>query len=107
MRIVCHTIGAFIENLIDRNVFEKTVWIDRTKQEINENKFLVNFQASAVIMLGKDGDILLQYGEDCGYDHTDGEVSCAGTEQMEKGRKQLVEYCRSVGLIVKPGVVDM
>ena len=106
MRITCHTIEAFIENLKLGDVFEHVVWIDRTEREINELKHVVNLQASAVIDF-QDGQALLQYGEDCGVDLLDGVPKMEGSEIAAVKRKKLIEYCDDVGLKVRSGMVDM
>lgn len=107
MRITCHTIEAFIANLKMGDIFEHTVWVDQTKREINEQKYVVNLQASAVLVFPSGGESLLQYGEDCGADLLDGDPDRSGSEIADVKRKKLVEYCDDVGLKVRSGLVDV
>ena len=105
MRIICRTVEAFVENLRLGEVFEHVVWIDVTRREINELKFVVNLQASAVLDL-QGGQALLQYGEDCGMDLLDGDPELEGTEAAAVKRRRLVGHCDDAGLKVRPGSVD-
>ncbi len=105
MRIVCSTIEAFVENLRLGEVFEKSVWLDETSREVSEHKMLCNLQASAVVRLKDGGEFLLQYGEDMGYDFTDGEPQREGSEAAKHRSGFLRERCEDMGLVVRPGIV--
>jgi len=105
MRIVCRTIEAFVENLRLGEVFEKSVWLDETNRIVSEHKVLYNLQASAVVRLNDGGEFLLQYGEDVGYDFTDGEPQRDGSEAVRHRKGFLTERCKDMGLVVRPGIV--
>ena len=105
MRVVCKTIGAFVENLRLGEPVEKTVWLDETYQEISEHKTLCNLQVSAVVRLADGGEFLLQYGEDVGCDFTDGEPQMGGSEAVGHRKDYLKECCEDMGLVVRPGIV--
>jgi len=107
MRVVCQTIEAFVENLRIGTPVEKTVWVDITAREVNEHKMVMNLQASAVVQLPDGGEFLLQYGEDCGYDFTDGEPEMEGTKAAKHRRGYLIEQCEDMGLMVRPGIVGI
>ena len=106
MRVVCRSIEAFIENLHLGEPVEKTVWVDATNREVSEHKILHNLQATAVVRMADGGEFLLQYGEDVGWDHTDGEKELEGTEAMSHRRGYLKQCCEDMGLTVRPGLVS-
>jgi len=106
VRVVCHTVEAFVENLRIGTLVEKTVWIDVSSKQAAEHKIAWNLQASAVVRLADGGEFLLQYGEDCGYDYTDGEPELEGTQAVKHRRGYLVEQCEDMGLTVRPGLVS-
>jgi hypothetical protein len=106
MRIVCRTVEAFVENLRLGEVFEKSVWLDETGHVVSEHKILCNLQASAVVRLRDGGEFLLQYGEDVGYDYTDGEAQREGSEAAMHRKGYLRERCEDMGLTVRPGIVS-
>ena len=107
MRIVCRTIEAFVDNLRLGEVFENSVWLDETSREISEHKFLCNLQASAVVRVKDGGEFLLLYGEDVGYDFTDGEPQQKEGSEAARHRKGLLaERCEDMGLVVRPGILS-
>ena len=105
MRVVCRTVEAFVENLRLGEAVEKTVWLDETHREISEHKILCNLQVSAIVRLVDGGEFLLQYGEDVGYDFTDGEPQKEGSDAMGHRKGYLKECCEDIGLVVRPGIV--
>jgi len=105
MRITCHTIEAFIDNLRMGEVFEKSVWVDENTREISEHKVLCNIQASAVVSAKGGGEFLVQYGEDVGFDFTDGEPQREGSEAVAHRKGYLKECCEDMGLVVRPGIL--
>lgn len=106
MRIVCQSVPSFIENLKLGKVVEGVVWIDQTKREVKPCIMIVNLQASAILEV-ETGQILVQYGEDCGQDFLDGETELKGSEGAKARRDRLIEWCEEHQLRVKPGLVDM
>lgn len=107
MRVVCRTIEAFIENLrVGQEVVEKTVWVDEFRERLSDHKFRCNIQASAVMGLSGGGEFLLQYGEDVGFDFTDGEKEMEGTAVLGHRKGYLKERCEELGLVVRPGMVS-
>jgi hypothetical protein len=106
MRIVCHSVEDFLENLKVGEVFKKTVWVDTTRKKESESVESVVFQASAVLEV-EGGEALLQYGEECGLDYTDGSAETEGTEKANENRGKILDWCATQGLTVKPGIVDM
>ena len=108
MRVVVQSVEDFLKNLDGvppPMIVEKTIWVDRTRQRISETRYSVNLQASCVVDI-KDGQFLLQYGEDCGIDYEDTEPETKGTESAGEKRKRLEEWCKLRGLVVRPGAVD-
>jgi len=117
MRVSCLTVGDFIENLTqvkDDDVHLKRVWINTTYQTMDGAKRVqdsvkvnVNFQASTVITTG-DGDYILELGIECGVDYKDGpKPELHGTEEKERVRAEIVDYCERRGWFVLPGILDM
>jgi len=108
VRVVCKTIEAFVENLRLGKPVENVVWVDETRREVGEHKILHNLQASAVVRLRDDeGEFLLQYGEDVGFDFTDGEPEMEGTKAVNHRKGYLKQCCEDMGLVVRPGFVTM
>jgi len=108
MRVVVHTVEDFLQNLngcLPSAIVEKTIWVDQTRRKVSEARFLVNLQASCVVDI-KDGQFLLQYGEDCGMDYEDSEPELEGTKSAEEKREALNSFCKYRGLSVRPGIVD-
>lgn len=107
MRVTCSSVPDFLVNLEDGlRVLKKTIWLNRERKEIGECKFLVSLQASAVVGLESGGEFLLQYGEECGLDFTDGDGQTDGSNIAGIRTKRVHEFCGEHGLKVKPGVVD-
>jgi len=105
MRVVCRTVDSFVENLHLGEVVEKTVWVDDTSREVAEHKILHSLQASAVMRLADGGELLLQYGEDVGWDFMDGEPELEGTEAANHRKGYLKQCCEDMGLVIRPGIV--
>jgi hypothetical protein len=115
MRVVCHTVEEFLENLRDEpSVFRDVVRCSRVFRPVDTEslrealKVEVVFQASAVVDLGDDGQYLLEVGVNCGFDYKDGpEPELKGSGNAAAMRKKIIDYCESRGLKVRPGVIDM
>lgn len=106
MRVICRTVEAFVENLRVGKPLEGTVWVDETSREVSEHKIVHNLQASAVLVLESGRKMLLQYGEEVGYDYTDGpEPIDEGFKTMCRRKGYLVERCADMGLKVRPGIL--
>ncbi|MCK9570092.1 hypothetical protein M0R72_14205 [Candidatus Pacearchaeota archaeon] len=114
MRVVCNTIEDFVENLKiegGNHVFQKVVYVTMSKRPLGSDSkrtavvFAVNFQASTVVDLG-EGQYILDFGEDCGMDYMDGDKELNGTDQATRMRGQLQECCESLGLSIRPGIVQ-
>jgi len=106
MRVECQTVRAFVENLHMGEPVEKAVWIDESRREISEHKVLCSLQASAVVQMKVGGEFLLSYGEDLGFDFSDGKSRKEGSVKMKSRRDYLEECCNDMGLMVRPGIVS-
>ena len=109
MRVLCNSIADFLTNLESfpaENVIEKTVWINRTEDSPEAVKH-INLHASAVIITSEDIEYILEGGEWCGKDYTDGEQEKEGSKRAEKLIDQIRVMCVEKGLIIKPGMLDM
>lgn len=114
MRVVCGTVDEFIENLQngDGEILQNTVRVSRTRNPWDDNKmeevrFDVVFQVSAVVDMGEDGQYLLEAGERCGTDYEDSTKEMAGSDRATVLRRKIEDYCGEAGLTVLPGVIDM
>lgn len=117
MRVICNTVGEFIEDLniqiedsdgidcvLERSV--RTSIIQKPTE--NEIKKQIIFQASAVVAtLDGEGQYLLEVGVLCGFDYYGGEQDYEGTEKAEGLKKELKEFCDKVGIRIRPGVIDL
>jgi len=112
MRIKCYSVESFLSNLIDQNVFQKTVFVNRSCVPLGNNprdsvSFDINIQASAVIEYDDGGQALVECGEFCGVDRHTGDGDDGGTRKQIELYEALVNFCSQRDLVVKPGVLDM
>jgi len=114
MRIECHSIEDFLENLRDQTVFQKTVYINKTARSLTDEPVRkstsveVIIQASAVIQYdGGEGDALVECGESCGVDRTTGDGDLEGTNTFVILNGQIETFCDQNGLTIKPGILGI
>ena len=111
MRVTCQTVKEFIENLgTAESVFRRTVWCSTTKRAEDEDgvKFVMGFQASAVMVFDDGSDALLDVGVGCGMNYEDATQDFSGTELAEKLRVQVSDYVQSRdGWKCLPGIIDI
>ena len=111
MRITCHDIAGFLENLNTcGDVFGKVVYVDVSRRPLGDDprkamKHQVTIQTSAVLGLG-DGEALLVAGEDCGADYADQGGDQGGSDRAAELKAIIVRCCEGRGLVVRPGVVS-
>jgi hypothetical protein len=77
------------------------------EDDTNPVRFVVGLQASAVVSMKEGGEYLLQMGVECGMDYRDASNELDGTKEATKQRKLLEDFCKSKGLMVRPGVVQV
>lgn len=115
MRVSCSDLEQFLENLrTDPKTLQNRVYSSITYRPYNTEKGLeeatkvsVVFQAHAVVLLGEQGEYLLQVGVDCGFDYRDSEPETKGTDYANRLKEELNSFCNEIGLTVLPGVVDI
>ena len=112
MRIQCDGIDDFLENVRDQQVFNKTIFVNRTKRSLTEESprtshcVEIILQLSAIVVY-PEGEVLVESGESCGEDCFTGDGKIEGTPVCEKRMKRLDRFCEQAGLTVKPGILDM
>jgi hypothetical protein len=107
MRIECHSIADFMENLVAiGSVFQNIVYWNYYRRPITNIKYLVVVQASTVADLKEDGQFILEAGEECGEDVKAANGTDAGSNRAESLKKQLADYCASRGLKLLPGHIQ-
>jgi len=113
MRISCHTLDEFFENLeADCKLVDNTIWASITKNSIdgnskNASQYDVCFQASAVKIFADEGECLLDLGIDCGKDYHDASQDYAGSEEASIQKTKLKYFCDERNVLLRPGIVDM
>lgn len=100
MRITCGSVEAFIQNVQQGQLFEDTVWYDRTTKNLGELSQQITLQLSAVVIRG-EAEYLLQCGEVCGVDLLDEPRESEGTAAYERRMKQL----KDLKCVLLPGVI--
>ncbi len=124
MIVRCARLEDFIENLRHSDVADDIVYLDWAEEPLNGTKqdavsFAVKLKAS-FIQCGKDADCLVIYEQECGIDRRIGVVSgigefnngcrssvtIEGTDRRKQIYNELVEFCQSRGLNVRPGVLE-
>jgi hypothetical protein len=115
MRVVCHTVDEFLENLYteqNSSILQQTIHISVTHRPLgtsNKNevvRFVVTIHASAVICLPNGGEYLLDYGEDCGHDYHDADEDLSGTNMSDKIREKIVSFCDDRDIKVRSGIIE-
>lgn len=114
MRVECHTMEEFLEDLSMRieSSGPECVYQRMVRATVAERlspdggrKFIA-FQASAVV--GADGgEYLLQVGIDCGVDYTDSTAESPGSESASRLKGLLKDFCTRKGLVVGPGLISI
>jgi len=115
MRVVCHTIDDFLENLQQESsrIYQRVVWVSRTVNPADDKTkrdaviFDVTLHASAVVDVDDESQFLLDYGEDCGRDYHDATQDMAGSEVADELKARIRKVCDEYGLTIRPGVIDM
>ena len=112
MRVVCHSIEDFLENLEGCKLHDNTIWASITKNPLDGTKqdaakFAVNFQASAVKQFSDGGECLVEMGIDCGMDYHDTTQDYEGSDAAAESKEKLKSYCDNHGLKLMPGILDM
>ena len=112
MRIKTHSVADFIKNLEGHKVYNDAVFVDLSKQPLNGNgprdatSWLIILHATAILDFTDGGQALLELGKECGIDReTEGEIE--GTREWNLCEEDIIDFCDSNGLTVKPGVIDM
>lgn len=119
MRVVCSSVSDFMKDLETQVgasgpdcVVQKTVRINIDKSSLEGKpirdsvKIGVILQASAVIILSNDGEYLLQLGFDCGVDYLDASKELRGTKVAEALSVEIENFCRTLGLVTGPGMIE-
>lgn len=113
MRVTCGTVQEWLENLEHYGrgaVFGHCVWVDVSRRGIDTSdlrhcvKMAVAVQATAVVELGGEGQMLLMVGEDCGMDYRDVSQELEGSLRAESLVQQIRKWCGS-DIKVLPGTV--
>jgi hypothetical protein len=112
MRVTCETLDDFIEDLRNQgssSVHQNMVRVSTSRRDMDDYgaRFMVTFQASAVVCPSEGGDYLLQVGIDCGVDYEDATREKNGTEGLVKLKERLKSFCGESGLKVGPGVIEI
>ncbi len=115
MRVTCGSLDEFVEDLRnqlgkDSDVFQKTVRVSTSKRDMDDcagARFMLTFQASAIVCLPDDSEYLLQMGVDCGIDYEDATREKNGTKELVELKEKLKLFCDESGLIVGPGVIEI
>ena len=113
MRVKCHSVDEFLENLRGEPadaVLQKVVRVSIVHRPApggkDDPRVPVVFQASAVIEIPEQGQYLLELGENCGADYLDASQDKTGTLAAEGVKKKIQAYCELNGLEVRPGIID-
>jgi hypothetical protein len=108
MIIKTSTVGCFLENLEDKEVHQKEVFIDSSRSLVNEEGSVIDvtIHASAIIVYPEGGQALLLCGEYCGRDRHTGDGGLEGTDARDRKKHLIVTCCHRAGLTVKPGILD-
>ncbi len=113
MRITCHSVADFLVVLEGEKVYQKTIYVNKTKRPLNGNtprdatSFEVVFQASAVIDYSDGGQALVECGEICGIDRESDGGEWDGSEAEASLRDSIQKFCKEQNLTMKPGILDM
>jgi hypothetical protein len=114
MRITCVVVEDFLENLKDRNIYQKIVYVNRTLIPVegsintrNATSLEANFQVSSLIELDDGGLALVICEEECGMDRRTADGGSDGSDRMRELFFIISNYCDANGLVVKPGILDM
>ena len=122
MRVICNTVDEFLQDLktqldlVGRDcVFQTCIRLSVVAQPTAESskgnsvRDLINLQASAIVFQ-PTGDLESQYlmevGVYCGIDYNDSTQEKGGSEQAEKYKLMIREFCDDNGLRVRPGVIQ-
>ncbi len=105
MLVECRSIKDFLTNLEGENVYRNRIYVDVSRDEVTEHRWLVVFQVSAVVVLEDEGQYLLQAGQLCGYDYADQGQEQKGTIEANFLMEDLGDYCDTHSLTIRPGKV--
>lgn len=112
MRIVCHSIDDFLENLKSSNVHRRIVHASMTtkaegNKPVSQATSVTVFGAfTAILSFTDGGSALLEYMEECGVDRTSAPATSEGTDRYNSQLARLRVCCDANGLTIMPGVID-
>ena len=107
MRVTCKSVGEFIGNLkAEKDIYRNIVYITIDEEPVNEVKFAVIIQATAIIRTEDGGEYLLVVSENCGVDYRDKSQDYAGSEVAFNLKDKLAMECGELGLEVRTGLVS-
>ena len=112
MRIQCQSVQAFLENLEGQKVYQKTVYVDKTRHAYGDDdrkasSWDIIFQASAIIEFEDEGQALVQLGVDCGVDRKSDGGEYNGSEEADVRRDTIEAFCKENDLTMRPGILDL
>jgi hypothetical protein len=113
MRVTCQHIADFVKTLEiinERNsgesILNRVIWENRVDMEDSPHRTEVLYQLSAIVVCSSDGgQYLLEVGENCGFDRTDGEPDLEGSKRHGELAQQVEEACSRFGYRRRPGIV--
>ena len=110
MKIVCSSLDDFLVHLDRGEVYDSTVYLERSRVPINgtsrsATSYEVYFQAAAILNIG-EGQALLELGLCCGIDRETSDGGKEGSEEQEHRKRRLQKYCTDNRLLLLPGKLD-
>ena len=115
MRVTCRNVEEFLADLVlggDEKILQNAVRVTTFRNPIDGTKrdavkFSVVLQASAVVLLPNEGEYLLEVGEDCGVDFVDATQDFEGSDHAAELKDRIKGFCRTHGLEVRPGLIEI
>ncbi len=114
MIITCKTFDDFLVNLKHLPTNDRLLegMLRFSISEMDETgdgvKFIINFQASAIVWLAdREGQYLLELGVDVGRDIRDSDPDLTGTKCALEYKAVLEELCKTRGWTILPGVISI
>lgn len=112
MRVVCSTLDDFLEDVkcqaqTPDMVLQNCIRVSISKREHGMAKKIVVLQASAVMLLESGGEYILEVGVECGTDYEDATQEMNGTKESERLKAKINEVCKELGLVVRPGLIQL
>lgn len=106
MRITCETLEDFLENLTGHEVYQDTIWVNRTTKRVDSLVTDSAIEASAVIVRSDESEAIIQWGQDCGHDLDTADGHRNGTEKQVELYTNLQAYATPRGLKLLPGILS-